>query len=424
MTRILKGNFISAPRLGELAIVERGSMVLEDGVIRGLYEELPEQYAAAPVTDYGDKLILQSFADMHLHAPQYPMLGMGMDLPLLDWLNTYAFPTEARFADPEYARRVYRRLAAELIANGTTRICMFSSLHTEATWVLMEELERTGVTGYVGKVNMDRNGVPGVLQETTEESVRETIRWLEGCRFDHVKPILTPRFTPSCTDALMSRLGELASERGLYVQSHLSENLREMEWVHQLHPDCEKYWETYDKFGLWKDHTLMAHCVHSDEAERAAMRDAGVAAVHCPTSNVNICSGVCPVRQMLREGVWVTLGSDIAGGDQLPMYRVITAAIRASKDRRIMDNWTTDFLTVEEGYYLGTTAGHLYFGAGEGFAAGDRLHAIVVNDSDLPEAGHRLSLKERFQRALYLMDSRSISAVWSDGRCVRGGDKN
>lgn len=418
MIRILRGNLISAPRLGRLDVVERGYMVLEDGVIRGVYGQMPEEYAALPVTDYGNRLILQSFADMHLHAPQYPMLGMGMDLPLLDWLNTYAFPTEARFSDPEYARAVYRTLAEELIANGTTRVCMFSSLHTEATWVLMEELERAGVTGYVGKVNMDRNGAPGLLQETTEESVRETIRWLDGCRFDHIKPILTPRFTPSCTDKLMAELGRIAGERGLFVQSHLSESRQEMAWVRQLHPDCDRYWETYDKFGLWKDHTVMAHCVHSDEAERAAMRNAGVIAVHCPDSNVNICSGVCPVRQMLSEGVWVTLGSDIAGGDQLPMYRVITAAIRASKNRRMMDEWATGFLTVEEAYYLGTTSGHRFFGAGEGFAPGDRLHAVVVDDGDLPDSGRPLSLIQRFERAIYLMGTGNIAAVWSDGRLV------
>ena len=418
MIRVLKGNLISAPRLGELHVAEGGCLVLEDGVIRGVFHKLPEQYAAAPVTDYGDRLILQSFADMHLHAPQYPMLGMGMDQPLLAWLNSYAFPTEARFSDPHYARIIYRRLAEELIANGTTRVCMFSSLHTEATWVLMEELENAGVTGYVGKVNMDRNGAPGLLQETTEESVRETIRWLEGCRFDHVKPILTPRFTPSCTDELMEKLGAIAAERGLYVQSHLSENRDEIAWVRRLHPDCSQYWETYDKYGLWKDHTVMAHCVHSDERERDAMRRAGVVAVHCPDSNVNICSGICPVRQMLREGVWVTLGSDIAGGDQLPMYRVIASAIRASKARNIMDNGRTEPLTVEEAYYLGTTSGHRFFGAGEGFASGDRLHAIVVDDSDFPDSGYQLSLTQRFERALYLMDSRSIAAVWSDGRCV------
>ena len=151
---IIKGTILSAPTLGQLDALPGGYLVAEDGLIRGVYGSLPEQYAGAPVEDWGDALILQSFADLHLHAPQYPMLGMGMDLPLLDWLNAYAFPTEARFADTGYAREIYSRLARELIANGTTRVCMFSSLHTDATLILMEELEKAGVTGYVGKVNM------------------------------------------------------------------------------------------------------------------------------------------------------------------------------------------------------------------------------------------------------------------------------
>ena len=109
MTQVLRGNIVHAPKMGELSILEHGYMVLEDGVIRGVYPTLPEGLAQAEIRDYGDRLLMQSFADMHLHAPQYPMLGMGMDLPLLDWLSTYTFPTEARFADTDYARRVYRR---------------------------------------------------------------------------------------------------------------------------------------------------------------------------------------------------------------------------------------------------------------------------------------------------------------------------
>ena len=116
MTTILRGNIIHAPALGRLETLERGYLVLEDGVIRGLYPALPEIYRNVPVEDYGEDLILQSFADLHLHAPQYAMVGMGMDLPLLDWLNTYTFPVEARYADLDYARRVYRKLAADLIA--------------------------------------------------------------------------------------------------------------------------------------------------------------------------------------------------------------------------------------------------------------------------------------------------------------------
>ena len=299
--KILKGNLVSAPALGKLEIIEHGCLVLhDDGSIQGVEKAVP-QNADAEVIDYGDSLIMPSFVDMHLRAPQYPMLGMGMDLPLIDWLNTYTFKTEARFEDSDYARRIYKKLASDLITSGTTRVCMFSSLHTDATLILMEELEKAGVTGYVGKVNMDRNGSPE-LQETTEQSKRETLRWLDACgRFQTVKPILTPRFTPSCTDELMSWLGKLAAERGLYVQSHLSENKGEIAWVKELCPDCAQYWESYDRAGLWKDHTVMAHCVHSDEREREAMREHGVVTAHCAGSNINICSGVAPVRTLLRE---------------------------------------------------------------------------------------------------------------------------
>ena len=415
---ILKGTIVSARSPEKPDITENGYLIAENGVITGVFPTLPEQYAGAPVEDWGNALILQSFADLHLHAPQYPMLGMGMDLPLLEWLNTYTFPAEARFADSGYARTVYRQLARELAENGTTRVCMFSSLHTDATLILMEELERAGVTGYVGKVNMDRNGAPGLLQETTEESRRETLRWLEACGdFRLVKPILTPRFTPSCTDELMAFLGGLAAKQDLPVQSHLSENQAEMAWVRELHPDCLQYWESYAKYGLWNSRTLMAHCVWSDQRERAAMKEAGVTAVHCADSNQNLCSGTAPVRTMLREGVRVALGSDIAGGDHLSMFDVTAAAIRASKARRIMDDWEPDFLTVPEGWYLATSAGAAYFGEQPGFAAGNPLHAIVLQDDRLPQS-RPLTAAERLERCVYRRQPDAIRAVFSAGRKV------
>lgn len=411
MTTILHGNLIHAPSFGSLETFPGGYLVLEDGVIQGLYPALPEQYAARLVTDYGDGLIMPSFADLHLHAPQYSMLGMGMDLPLLDWLDTYTFRTEARFEDTDYARRVYRQLAEDLITSGTTRVAMFSSRHTDATLILMEELEKAGVTGYVGKVNMDRNS--GLSQETTEESVSETLRWLESCHFNLVKPILTPRFTPSCTNELMAALGKLAAERDLPVQSHLSENTKEIAWVGELHPDCAQYWESYEKYGLWKDRTLMAHCVHSDKREQEAMARTGVWAVHCAASNVNLCSGTAPVRELMEHGVHVALGSDIAGGDQLAMNKVVVMSIRASKIKQLETG--TPFLTVPEAYYLGSTAGHIYFGGAAGFQPGHKLHAVVVDDSSFPESARELTLAERFERAIYLMDKRHIQAVYSEG---------
>ncbi len=417
-TAIYKGHIVHAPVIGELTCVENGYIVCENGRIEGVYSTLPERFTGAETEDFGDRLIVPAFVDMHLHAPQYAMLGMGMDLQLLEWLNTYTFPTEAAFADTDYARAMYRRLASKLIHVGTTRVCMFASIHRESTHILMEELDRAGVTGYVGKVNMDRNS-PDYLRETTEESILETKKWLDECegRYRHIRPMLTPRFTPSCTDALMQALGELAQSRGLYVQSHLSENVDEIEWVKSLCPDCGQYWESYDRAGLFGPKTVMAHCVYSDKKERAAIREHNVWVAHCPDSNINIASGIAPIRRMLNEGLHVTLGSDIAGGARLSMMDVATSAIRASKRHWLATQKNEPFLTVAEVFYLITSAGMEYFGAGPGFAKGDALHALVLDDSSLPPV-RSLPIQQRLERLLYLPDGCHITARFSEGKRV------
>ena len=414
---ILHGNIVSAPELGKLEIVEHGYLVARNGVIEGVYQHLPDKYIGHEIIGRGNNLILQSFSDMHLHAPQFPMLGMGMDMPLIEWLNTYTFPTEARFADPEHARKTYRQLAYWLKANGTTRVVMFSSLHREGTMILMEELEEAGLTGYVGKVNMDRNGGEN-YQETTWESVKETLLWLEECeKFKNIKPIITPRFTPCCTNDLMDVLGKLAKEKDLPIQSHLSENLNEIAWVKELHPDCQQYWETYEKYGMWNDRTVMAHCVWSDERERKALKDAGVYVAHCAASNENLISGYAPIRKMLDEGVKVTLGTDIAAGESLSMFDAAAAAIQASKARRIMDNWETDFLTVADAYYLATSAAAEFFGEKPGFAPGNPFSAIVLRDNELllPK---EMTVLERFERCIYHRQHTAVKSVWSNGKKI------
>lgn len=216
----------------------------------------------------------------------------------------------------------------------------------------------------------------------------------------------------------MAWLGELAQEKNLYVQSHMNENLDEIQMVKALVPDCDRYWQTYAKNRMWKDHTIMAHCVHIDENEIAALKEANVVVAHCADSNINICSGIAPVRRLVQEGVWVTLGSDIAGGAQLSMAEVITMTIRSSKVKAMQEGKAGDFLTVAEGYYLGTVSGHKYFGAGEGFCVGDMLHAVVVDDSDRISLGRSMSVRERFERVLYRMKKESIAAVYSEGRMV------
>ena len=410
----LKGNILEALSPHTLGIHPHSYLVVEDGRIAGIYPVLPENMAEATVEDFGDALILQSFADMHLHGPQYEYMGTGMDRPLLQWLETYAFPTEAKYSDTGYARERYRALACDLIKNGTTRVCMFSSLHTDSTLILMEELEKAGVTGCVGKVNMDRNAPP-YLCETTEESKKETLRWLEECKkFRLVKPILTPRFAPSCSPELLSFLGKLKEERDLPVQSHLSENTGEIALVAQLFPECAQYWEVYDKFGLFDNKTLMAHCVHSDARERAAMRMRGVHPVHCASSNNSLMSGISPVADMLQEGQNVCLGSDVSGGTTLSMLRTMAISINASKDRGSMKQDPDQAISIEQAYYMSTSAGQSFLAHGTGFKEGEPLHAVVLDDTGLPKLPN-LTLRDRLLRAVYRLDDRHIRAVYSEG---------
>lgn len=410
--RLVKGDIIEAKNFGSLNTIKDGCIILrDDWIIEDVVDKIPVGFTGE-IEDYSGFLIIQGFSDMHLHAPQFPMLGLGMDCFLLDWLKRYAFPVEAEFSDTSYARSVYSCLADTLIKNGTTRVSMFSSIHTDSTIILMEELEKRGISGYVGKVNMDRNGGEN-LEETTEESKRETLRWLDMCSdFKLIKPIITPRFTPSCTDELMAWLGKTAEKRNLPVQSHLSENKSEISWVRELHPDITRYWESYDKYGLFKENTLMAHCVHSDDEELNAIKRRGAVVVHCASSNCNIMSGTAGVRHMMDMGVRVTLGSDIAGGSDIAMNRVIAKTIEASKFKRMEENYLVDALSLGEAYYLATSSAGLYFGEKPGFAKGNRFNALVIDESSFSPSIRPLSLFERFEKAIYQMDDRALKKVY------------
>ena len=411
---IIKGNIISAPKFGEIEIFENGYIVIKDDKIISLSKELKEEYKNEEIIDYGNKLIFQSFSDMHLHAPQYPMLGMGYDLELLDWLKTYTFLNEAKFKDTSYARIIYKKLANELIKNGTTKVAMFSSLHKDSTLILMDELEKAGVIGYVGKVNMDRNG--GIdLEEKTDDSINDTIDWLNKSNFNNIKPIITPRFIPSCTPKLLKELGKIAKEKDLPIQSHLSENVNEINWVKKLE-NVNEYYEAYQKYDLWNNKTLMAHCVHSNEKEIKALKDNGVYVVHCAASNNNLISGFAKIRDLLNNGVKVVLGSDIAGGDKLSMFDNVVETIKVSKSVDITRN-EKEFLSVEEAFYLATSASSEFFNEKPGFAIGNKFSAIILDDSSLINT-LSLSIKERFERMFYLRQDDAIKAVYSNSKLI------
>lgn len=403
----LKGNILYTPAPDQLAIYPDSYLVCKNGVVAGIFNTLPEQYASISVEDHSGKLILPGLVDLHVHASQYAYRGLGMDMELLQWLDHNAFPEESKFSDLDYAEKAYTIFTKQLTESATTRACIFATLHRPATLKLMELLENAGLCCYVGKVNMDRNS-PDILRETTEESLNETRRWLEeSARFTKSKPMLTPRFTPSCTDTLMKGLSDLQKEYNVPMQSHLSENIPEIDWVQELCPNTRFYGEAYDQFGLFGGScpTVMAHCVWSGPEERALMKKNGVFIAHCPQSNMNLSSGIAPIKSYLMEGQKLGLGSDISGGAHLSIFRAMTDAIQCSKLRWRLVDQSIPALTMPEVLYMATKGGGSFFGKVGSFEPGYAFDAIVMDDSDLPTTRF-CSLPERLERIVYLSDGK------------------
>lgn len=419
----LKGDIVYSKSPDCLEILEKGYLVYEENKIEGVYPILPDEYEGILVEDYGDRLIVPGFVDLHVHAPQYTFRGLGMDMELLEWLEINTFPEESKYKDPKYAEAAYQIFVENLRKSATTRACIFATLHKDATLLLMDLLEKAGMNTMVGKVNMDRNS-PDSLCEETEESAEETVAWIEEVQkrnYKNTKPILTPRFIPSCTDELMRKLKEIQVKYQLPMQSHLSENYGEITWVQELCPESQFYGDAYDQFGLFgKDcRTIMAHCVHSGPQEIERMKENGVFIAHCPESNTNLSSGVAPVRTYLQEGMHVGIGSDVAGGTTENLFAAMRYAIQSSKLRWRLKDDTLAPLTMTEVFYMTTKGGGEFFGKVGSFEPEYEFDAVVLDDSRLKHP-QEMSISQRLERMIYLADEREVYAKYVAGEKIYG----
>ncbi|MDD3218646.1 MAG: amidohydrolase family protein [Lachnospiraceae bacterium] len=418
---ILKGNVCYSKDKENVITKENAYIICVNGISKGVFEVIPEEYADLALIDYGDCLIVPGLIDLHIHAPQFAYRGLGMDMELLDWLNEHAFPEEAKYADEDYAKKAYGMFVEDMKKGATTRACIFASRHVGGTGILMELLDQAGLAAYVGKVNMDRNAPDYLREKDAQESLSDTREWIEDTqnRYVKVKPMLTPRFIPSCTDDLMKGLGELQKEYQLPVQSHLSENPSEIKWVQELCPWSDNYGDAYEHFGLFGGDTcptIMAHCVYSDEAEIRRMKEQGVFIAHCPQSNENIASGIAPVRTYLDLDMNIGLGSDIAGGSSSSIFRAMVDAIQVSKLRWRLQDSDLKGLNMEEAFYMATKGGGAFFGNVGSFEEGYELDAVILDDKTLPHP-QELILRDRLERMIYLSDDRHIV-----GKYVAGED--
>ena len=425
---VLKGHICYSESKNELITRENAYVVCVGGKSKGVFSELPQQYAALPLKDYGDCLIVPGMIDLHIHAPQYAFRGMCMDLELMDWLNRYTFPEEAKYMELEYAERAYAIFVNALKAGATTRAVVFATRHRPATELLMKLMDESGLASYVGKVNMDREAAEALVEESAAVSASETVQWIEAVKdkYTNTKPILTPRFIPCCSDTLMEHLRQIQMAYGLPVQSHLSESPGEIDFVHFLRPDNAFYGEAYndyDLFGKNEDNqtdvkTVMAHCVWSTDEEIDLMRKNGVFVAHCPASNMNLSSGIAPIRKYLDLGMNIGLGTDVAGGHSDSIFRAITDAIQVSKMYWRYVDQTMKPITFPEAFYMATLGGGAFFGAVGSFAEGYAFDAVVLDDTALVHP-QELSVSERLERAVYLgLDTYGIRAKYVNGEKI------
>eukprot|EP00048_Salpingoeca_helianthica_P004423 m.76739 g.76739 ORF g.76739 m.76739 type:complete len:438 (+) comp13190_c0_seq2:76-1389(+) len=370
------------------------------------------------------QFVMPGLIDCHTHAPQYVFTGTGSDLPLLDWLNKYTFPTEARFADLSFAREAYKKNVGRLVRHGTTTACYFGSIHEDGTAVLVETVAAAGQRALVGKVCMDRHAPPYYIETTADslQSTRSFIEHVRGLKNPLIQPIITPRFVPTCTSALMAGLGQMAAELDVHIQSHLSENKAEIEWVRELHPEAGSYSDVYDAHGLLTPKTIMAHCIHLSESEAALLRTRGTAVIHCPNSNFSICSGVMDIRRAQEQGLTVGLGTDVSGGCSPSMLDAIRQAITASKVIAIQRGSAP--LTLGEALTLATLGGAKALGMHDqlgNFEPGKQFDALIV-DGTRADSPFSLfpsdSLEDIVSKFIFLGDDRNVVSVFVANRLI------
>lgn len=413
--------------------------VADDGLIARIVAPSEPDFvrlATGAVTLADGQFLLPGFIDLHVHAPQWAQAGTALDAPLADWLQTYTFPLEARFADLGLARRVYADVVDNLLANGTTTALYFATRHLEASVELARICAERGQRGLVGKVVMDDPATTPEFYRDIDATtaVAETVAFIEAVRglpqpAQGVHPVVMPRFVPSCTDAALSGLGRVARDLGVRVHSHASESDWEHDFVLSRFGRTDA--EVLAGFGLLTPDSVFAHCTHLTDSDVNLFARTGAAIAHCPISNAYFAGAVLPLRRFREAGVTIGLGSDISGGFSPSLYANIAQAQISS--RMLADGVDVRLpaaqrgvpaarITLNEAFYAATAAGgaalDLPIGRLEvGYAFDAQLVDTRATAARLPELDQP-TLERRFEQLILLARPENIRRVWVAGREV------
>lgn len=415
--KIYHGDIVYTPSVDKLSVHEDSYIIVEDGVVSEICKEIPEKYKGLEVIDHGDKMIIPAFTDLHIHGSQYVQRGIGMDCLLSDWLNNYTFPQESRFADMEYAKNSYDAFVDDMLRHGTFHANVFATIHREATDYLFEKMEEKGMYGFVGKVSMDCNA-PEYLTETVEGSLRETEKFLaahEGSK--KVKTILGPRFAPTCSQELIDGLGVLAKKYHCGVHTHLVESKWEAQEALRLYPGYGSDTEIYERAGLMDyGPSIFAHVIFPSDEDKRILKKHGSFSVHCPDATANIIAGIMPLQRMADEGLKIALGSDIAGGHDIAVYRQVARAVQFSKLKEFYEPEESKTITITQAFYHATKEAGSVFGKVGSFEKGYMFNALVIDNMQDPWV--KMTAEEKLERFCYIGDDRNIRARYLDGELL------
>lgn len=387
---------------------------VEKGKVKGIWPVIPEEYQNVPLTDYGDCVIIPAFSDLHVHAPQYLNRGLEMDLLLADWLEQCTFPMEAKFEDPEFAKLVYDAFVDDMIANGTMHACVYGTIHSEATSYLLERMDHKGIKGFVGKVNMDCSAQDDLL-EKSDESIRKTEEFLERySRNVNTRPIITPRFAPTCTRELISGLGKLGKKYNVGMQTHLVESRWEAEQAKALFPECSCDTEIYERAGLMDNGPVIGgHFIFPSDDDIRIMKRHNCYAAHCPDATISVIAGIMRTGTLLDRGLRIGLGSDISAGHHIGVYTQAARAVQLSKLKQFYEPEDNRKITFPEAFWMATKqSGHLFGDTGS-FEPDSAFDALVIDG--LSDAARKLSPEQIVERFCYIGTKENIKVRFING---------
>ncbi|TWU75523.1 hypothetical protein ED733_005786 [Metarhizium rileyi] len=465
--QLLLGTFIHSKSRTELEYIHNAAVAVDDGGVIVAIARDSESVDAAKddvlrqtgwtgsdvnVVACGEgQFFFPGFIDTHVHASQYPNVGIFGKSTLLDWLATYTFPLEASLTDLAKARKVYTACVRRMLSHGTTTATYYATVDVPATNLLADLCLSLGQRAFVGRVCMDRKELcpPYYRDESPEEALvrtRESIAHIKQINpgYELISPILTPRFAPACSSDALKGLSAIQREEDLPVQTHISENKNEIRLVAELYPDSASYTHVYDDHGLLTPKTVLAHAVHTTEEEARLISQRGSKVSHCPCSNSSLTSGEARVRWLWERGIEIGLGTDMSGGYSPSILEAARQATLTSRHLAMqMEEGAlkeSTKLTVEEALYLATRGGAQCVGLGDklgGFEVGKQLDAQLIGLALVQEDGLRAgegddgvmdagnvdvfgweTWEERIAKWLYNGDDRNTKKVWVKGRLV------